>query len=128
MENTILNQLSAFPAGYSLPHIGLLHYFLSESDGKTIAHCLDLDLVALGRDHDEAAAKLYSLVKAHIELSLATLQVENLATRAPQSYWDQFANGKRIDLELKTVHIEIPEEVQGVPMLGSELRIVAHSA
>jgi hypothetical protein len=32
----------------SLPHLDLLHYLLSGSDGKHVAHCLDLDLVATG--------------------------------------------------------------------------------
>jgi hypothetical protein len=30
----------------SLPRLDLLGYLLSESNGKHIAHCLDLDLVA----------------------------------------------------------------------------------
>ena len=39
----------------SLPHLNLLHYLLSESEGKHIAHCLDLDLVATADTREKAA-------------------------------------------------------------------------
>jgi hypothetical protein len=112
----------------SLPHLSLLHYLLSESEGKHIAHCLDLDLVATGRTCEEAAVNLDSLVKAHIELALATRQYANLATKAPQSFWDQFADGKPIELEPRTLHIQIPESVQIVPVSEGKLRILARAA
>src|ERR1700730_18241864 len=112
----------------SLPHLSLLHYLLSESEGKYIAHCLDLDLVATGQKCEEAAAKLDKLVKAHIELALATQQHANLATKAPQSFWDQYADGKPIELEPRTLRIQIPESVQIVPVSESKLRIVARAA
>jgi hypothetical protein len=40
-----------------LPHLGLLHYLLSESDGQHVAHCLDLDLVATAKTRTAAAQK-----------------------------------------------------------------------
>ena len=56
----------------NLPHFDLLHYLLSQSDGKHVAHCLDLDLVTVASTQTDAAIKLDKLVKAHIELALAT--------------------------------------------------------
>jgi hypothetical protein len=112
----------------SLPHLSLLHYLLSESEGRSIAHCLDLDLVATGQSREEAAGKLDRLVKAHIELALATQQLANLATKAPQSFWNQYADGEPIDLEPRALRIQIPESVQIVPVSESKLRIVARAA
>jgi len=112
----------------SLPHLSLLHYLLSEATGKYIAHCLDLDLVATGQNCEEAAMKLDRLVKAHIELALATQQLANLATKAPQSFWDEYADGKPIELGPRTLCIQIPESVQIVPVSESKLRIVARAA
>lgn len=113
-----------------LPHLRLLHYLLSESRGKHVAHCLDLDLVSLGKSQNEAAKKLDSLVKAHIELALATKQLENLETRAPQTYWNQFADGKPVKLHPMKIRIHIPEDILVVPLprSESELRILAHAA
>ena len=112
----------------SLPHLDLLHYLISESEGNYVAHCLDLDLVATGQDCEQAAAKLDGLVKAHIELALATQQFENLATRAPQTFWNQFADGRAVELEPRTLKIQIPEAVQIVPVPESKLRILARAA
>jgi hypothetical protein len=128
MTNQTVKDLLSAPELLSLPHLGLLHYLLSESDGEHVAHCLDLDLVAVGDNSQKAAEKLDTLVKAHIELALATGQYANLVTRAPQSFWNQFADGKPIKLEPSRLHIRIPESVQIVPVADSELRILAHAA
>jgi hypothetical protein len=112
----------------SLPHLDILHYLLTESEGKHVAHCLDIDLVATGDTREKAALKLDSLVKAHIELTLATRQFENIATRAPRIYWDQYTEGKPIELDPRTLHIQIPESVQIVPVSESKLRVLARAA
>jgi hypothetical protein len=125
MTDAALKELLAIPA---LPHLDLLHYLLSESEGKHVAHCLDLDLVAAGEDRKAAAAKLDRLVKAHIELALASGQLANLSTKAPNKFWDQFAVGKPVKLDPATLRIRIPESVQIVPVSGSELKILAHAA
>jgi hypothetical protein len=112
----------------SLPQLDLLHYLLSESNGKHIAHCLDLDLVATADHRKNAAQKLHRLVKATIELALATQQFASLATRAPQNFWNEFATGNTIELEPKTLQIKIPESVQIVPVSDSILPILARAS
>jgi predicted RNase H-like HicB family nuclease len=128
MTDIAVKELLSIPELMSLPHLGLLHYLLSQSDGKHVAHCLDLDLVSTGETREKAAAKLDGLVKAHIELALATGQFANLATKAPQSFWNKFADGEPIKLQPAILHIQIPESVQIVPVADSELRILAHAA
>ena len=112
----------------TLPHLDLLHYLLSESDGKHIAHCLDLDLVATAETRGESAQKLDRLVKATIELALATQQFTNLATSAPQNFWNEFADGNAVELEPRTLQIKIPGSVQIVPVSDSQLPILARAA
>ena len=107
----------------TLPQLRVLHYLISVSEGKHVAHCLDLDLVAIGNDVQAVSRKLDGLVKAHIEFSLATGQLSNLATKAPMVYWKLFFVGTTIDLEPKTIHITIPETVQVVPLDSSESEI-----
>lgn len=112
----------------SLPHFDLLHYLLSESGGEYIAHCLDLDLVATADTPQQAAQKLDRLVKATIEFSLGTQNFENLATRAPQQFWNEFASGTTVELEPKTLQIKVPASVQVVPLAESSLPILARVA
>ena len=128
MTDTAIKQLQLVSELVSRPHIDLLHYLLSESQGKYVAHCLDLDLVAVGEDCNKAAENLDSLVKAHIELALATQQFVNLATRAPQSFWEQFVDGHTIDLEPRTLHIRIPKSIQIIPVPESKIRVLARAA
>jgi hypothetical protein len=68
------------------------------------------------------------LVKATIELALATQQYANLATKAPQNFWNEFAAGNTIELEPKTLQTKIPESVQIVPVSDSTLPILARAA
>ena len=91
----------------------VVHYLISEADGKWKAHCLDLDLQSFGKDWNEASRKLDDLVKAHIEVSLATGQVtDNLASEAPLTYWKDYYKAKPIEMEPRTIHVRIPQAFQ----------------
>ena len=129
MTDAALKELTpSLPETLDLPHFDLLHYLLSESEGQHVAHCLDIDLVAVGKSQTEAAVRLDRLVKAHIEYALATGEMASLKTRAPQSFWKQFLDGTRIALDPTVIHIQIPGSVQVVPIPVSELPILAHAA
>jgi hypothetical protein len=123
MDSTTLNDILP-----TLPWLRLVHYLISRSDSRHVAHCLDLDVVATGASQEAAVEKLDDLVKAHIEVALATGQLENLSTKAPNSYWRQFIDGVRIEVPHKTLHIRIPEAVQVLPLENSEVGILAHRA
>jgi hypothetical protein len=114
----------------ALPQLWVVHYLISEADGKHVAHCLDLDLVAVGASRQESALRLDNLVKAQIELSMATGRLVNLETKAPLNYWKQYFAGTPIELEPKTLRIKIPTAVQVVPLdpAESELGILARAA
>jgi hypothetical protein len=104
----------------SLPQLPVVHYLISTSEGKHVAHCLDLDLVCTDGDWHVAVRKLDDLVKAQIELSLQTGQLANLATKAPMSCWKQFYDGTHIELEPNTIHIRIPDAAQVVMLESPE--------
>ncbi|MGA2421907.1 MAG: hypothetical protein ABSG69_17675 [Candidatus Acidiferrum sp.] len=102
----------------TLPQLRRLHYLISESEGKYIAHCLDLDLVSMDANLVSAGHKLDLLVKDHIEFSLATGQLANLNTKAPVHFWQEFSRASSIALEPKEIHITIPDAAQVVPLLS----------
>jgi hypothetical protein len=106
-----------------LPQLPVLHYLLSSSNGKHVAHCLDLDLVSMGDSREESARKLDDLVKAQIELTLASGQLVNLTTRAPLSFWRQFIDGAPFDPEPGIIRIKIPANIQPAPTDSPENQV-----
>jgi hypothetical protein len=80
-------------------------------------------MIAVGKNREEAGRKLDDLVQAQIELTLATRQLVNLTTRAPQSYWMQFINGRPIDLEPQALRIKNSEKDQFVASDPSEYQV-----
>jgi hypothetical protein len=101
----------------TLPQLRRLHYLISETESKYIAHCLDLDLVAVDTTVVAASRKLDVLVKDHIEFSLATGRLGNLNTKAPVQAWNEFNKAKPITLEPKEILITIPDAAQVVPLV-----------
>jgi hypothetical protein len=129
MSRTTLKSLTP-----TLPQLRRLHYLISESEGKYVAHCLDLDLVSVSGDVVSASHKLDALVKDHIEFSLATGQLANLNTKAPIHSWQEFDGATPIELRPKEIHITIPDAAQVVPLLSPggvlsvDVRQLAHAA
>jgi hypothetical protein len=55
---------------------------------RTIAHALDFDLVAVGRNEDEAIRKLRASVKCHVEFGIRYNYVCDILSSAPAEAWD----------------------------------------
>jgi hypothetical protein len=90
----------------------LLNYLISESPGKTVAHCLDLDLVAVAETKAKATEDLNELVRRQMRFITANLTLDDLNFRAPQEYWDSYFEGPEIakaylDLEVPPVGLAI---------------------
>ncbi len=111
----------------TVPQLTVVHYLLSERSGEHVAHCLDLDLLSVGESREVAVKKLDNLVKSHIEFALGSGRLVNLATKAPQRYWNEFMDGEQVELDPKTIRIEIPSTVQVVPLSESEVGILART-
>jgi hypothetical protein len=129
-----MNQITLKDLIPTLPQLRRLHYLISESEGKYVAHCLDLDLVSVDTNLVSAAHKLDLLVKDHIEFSLASGQLANLNTKAPIHYWQEFNGASSIELAPKEIRITIPDAAQVVPLLSPagvlaiDVRQLAHAA
>jgi hypothetical protein len=96
-----------------VPKINSLSYLFNESGGVTVAHCLELDLVATGKDCDTAERRLDVLVRAQVRMIVANLNFAELNFSAPQEYWTEFYEGqefKKVQLELEVPPIVVSVE------------------
>ena len=109
------------------PKLRVLHYLYSESHGRVVAHCLDLDIVATANKQAEALRRLNTLVKAHVELSLNKGNYAGLMTPAPPAYWTRFMNGAHTGTEVLTLEVRVPQVVP-TPEPQSVLGIIATHA
>jgi hypothetical protein len=88
-------------------------FSVRQCGGKTIAHALDFDIVAIGSDTDEAIRQLRSAVKHHVEFGLRKqLCDEDIRLRAPEEHWRRIKNapvriGEAIHIEVDGKSLEI---------------------
>ena len=67
---------------------------IKEEDGVFVAHCLELDIVAVGETLDQARKDIVDLVSAQIDYAFANDNIQNLFYPAPPEIWDQFFSCK----------------------------------
>lgn len=117
------------PLGEVLPKIKSLSYLFTQDRGITVAHCLNLDLVATGKDRDVAEQRLDSLVRAQIRTIATRFTFADLNFSAPQEYWDRFYEGqefKKVQLELEVPPIIVDvEQKYHVPVFMRALATAA---
>jgi hypothetical protein len=115
--------------GEVLPKIKSLSYLFTQDGGITVAHCLNLDLVATGKDRDVAEQRLDALVRAQIRTIATRFTFTDLNFSAPQEYWDRFYEGqefKKVQLELEVPPIILDiEQKMYVPVF---MRAIANAA
>ena|ERR1051326_6068312 len=63
-------------------------------DSVWLAHCLELDIVAEGKDSDDALRSLISLCDLQINVALEEGDLEAVFRPAPADVWTLFAAGK----------------------------------
>jgi hypothetical protein len=105
-----------------------LTYLFSHEGGRTIAHCLDLDIATSGSSIEDAEASLDALVVVQIGQNFAAGNFSQLRFKAPFEYWEELNDAAR--LENRHIKIEVPEAVLPVssfclPILRSELTAAA---
>jgi len=87
-----------------------LHYlFTPDASGKTVAHCLDLDLVTSGRNLDEAEDRLNAIVLIQIGMCYTAGNFAQLRFKAPAEYWQALNDAKELDK--RHLEVEIPPVV-----------------
>jgi hypothetical protein len=73
-----------------------------QENGTWIAHCLELDIVAEGKDADDAIDSLISLCDFQIKVALGEGDLGSVFRPAPPEIWRMFSAGKRRLLAEKT--------------------------
>ncbi len=81
-----------------------IHYLFTESNGKIVAHCLDLDIISSGSTREEAQEKLNACVKQQIMSCYQEKNYSQLVFQAPDSYWREF--DEAVDLPSSVLEIE----------------------
>lgn len=61
-----------------------------KEDGMYVAHCLELDIVAVGSTLDEAQKEIVSTVCAQIDYAFSNDNLQNLYHPAPPEAWQEF--------------------------------------
>jgi len=108
----------------------LLHYFFSvNARGKTIARCLNFDIVASADDMTEAELRLDALVRFHIESFLKSNGLTGLNNQAPKKFWAEYTESLRHGgaLPSSTLRICVPEVVPMEKPYG-DLEVLAAKA
>lgn len=71
-----------------------LMYPCEEDPQKFVAHCLELDTVAVGDTIPDAIELLKELVEDTLEAAIADNTLRKLFHPAPQKYWEMYATAK----------------------------------
>lgn len=104
-----------------------LHYLFVEKQDRTVAHCLELDLVAVARGTATAEQRLNAVVSAQIINAYSSGNFEALFFRAPNDLWDAMKNADKLPnkfLKLKTA----PPMVLPVEQRKLSLKLPVHRA
>ena len=64
--------------------------FTKKEDGMLVAHCLELDIVAVAATLDEVQREIVSLICAQIDYAFTNDNLENLFHPAPPEVWQEF--------------------------------------
>lgn len=67
-----------------------VNILIKKEDGLFIAHCLELDIIAVCDTLDNARKEVISLVCAQIDYAFSNDNLENLYHPAPQEVWVEF--------------------------------------
>lgn len=97
--------------------------YLDAETGEFLAHCLELDLMASGKDAKEAGSDLIDVVTTQIQYAVDHDNFEFLIHPAPQDAWQRFAAMLKGDFKsvTTTLHIEDGQKVHFRPQLDLAL-------
>ena len=71
-----------------------LTWLYIKSPGRVVAHNLDFDLVAVGKNMAEAKSRLALCTKAYVEFGLSQGLQEFIVRPAPEDLWDKVLDSK----------------------------------
>jgi len=91
-----------------LPRLDALHYLFTKKQESFVAHCLDLDLVAVGKDRAVAEQRLNAIVRAQISAAYSAGNYTVLFFHAPPEFWQAMQHAQNLPSSLLTVETEPP--------------------
>jgi hypothetical protein len=103
-----------------------LHYLFSHKGAKTVAHCLDLDLVTSGDNLEQAEVRLNAVVLQQIAACYMSGNFEQLCFKAPGQYWNTLSSAR--ELERAHLEVEVPPVVLPVSRRVVSLPVYRHQA
>ena len=67
-----------------------VNILIKEEDGMFVAHCLELDIVAVAKTLDQAQREVVSLICAQVDYAFSNNNLDNLFHPAPPEVWAEF--------------------------------------
>lgn len=67
-----------------------VNILIKKEANSFVAHCLELDIVAVAKTADQAQREIVSLVCAQIDYAFANNNLDNLFHPAPREVWSEF--------------------------------------
>jgi hypothetical protein len=108
-----------------MPQLRGLTYVFSTEGGKTVAHCLNLDLVASGDTQDQAQKRLDTAVVMQIATAFVSGNWSILEFEAPAEFWE-LTGATPLDsslLALDIPRVVLPVERQMLPVSRFEMAV-----
>jgi len=68
-----------------------LRFLIYKEDGVVFAHCLEMDLLADGKNIREAIERLLGVIEHHINCLIEDDALEQFYNPAPLEYWRMFS-------------------------------------
>ncbi len=97
---------------------------------SVIAHALDFDIVAVGKNEAQAVAKLRTAVKHYIEYGLHKGRDSSILFSAPEEFWASITPESRISIgeDLQIDHVRMITQITGGSTTTHEPELVAQAA
>lgn len=105
--------MSAMRDDSCFPSLRTVHYLITEKTAKIVAHCLDLDVVAVGPDRETAVRRLNAVVIGQISLAIGSGNILLLNHKAPQEYWDRWNACPNVSKMTVTIQLQDPIPAKG---------------
>jgi hypothetical protein len=91
-----------------VPRLDALHYLFTQKQDRCVAHCLDLDLVAVAQDRATAEYRLNAIVRAQISGAYSIGNYGLLFFHAPTEYWAVMKQGQDLPKSLLKIETTPP--------------------
>ena len=73
-----------------------VNILIKEEDGMFVAHCLELDIVAVAKTLDQVQEEIISLIRAQIDYAFSNNNLDNLYHPAPKEVWAELKKCKEL--------------------------------